>query len=125
MFTQAVNNGVPSKLGKWKIFNNAGDELTEVKAVHLDNPPQVSSGIKIIFEKIVVWPPYNILINFVFSRQISNGLKKKSQVLKAGFTCTAQKQTQPILGLIIFSGEKTTMLICSPVGWVASDSGFF
>jgi len=39
---RAVNNGVPSKLGKWKIFNNAGDELTEVKAVHLDNPPQTN-----------------------------------------------------------------------------------
>ena len=46
MFTQAVNNGVPSKLGKWEIFNNFGDELTEVKAAHLDDPPQVCSGIK-------------------------------------------------------------------------------
>ena len=46
MFTQAVNKGVPSKLGKWKIFNKDGEELTEVKPNHLDDPPQVSSGIK-------------------------------------------------------------------------------
>ena len=43
MITQAVNKGVPSKLGKWKVVNINGLELTEVKAVHLDNPPQVSS----------------------------------------------------------------------------------
>ena len=45
MITQAVNKGVPSKLGKWKVVNINGLELTEVKAVHLDNPPQVSSFI--------------------------------------------------------------------------------
>ena len=46
MFKQAVNKGVPSKLGKWKVFNINGLELTEVKAVHLDDPPQVCSHIK-------------------------------------------------------------------------------
>jgi len=39
---RAVNKGVPSKLGKWKVVNINGLELTEVKAVHLDNPPQTN-----------------------------------------------------------------------------------
>jgi len=39
---RAVNKGVPSKLGKWMIFNKDGEELTEVKPNHLDDPPQTN-----------------------------------------------------------------------------------
>ena len=94
MSTQAVSNGVPSTLGKWKIFNNSGDELTEVKAAHLDNPPRVSFGIFIAEFFLANATPTTtktISVNAVFFRLISNGLIRRSQTSRAGFTCLAPK----------------------------------
>ena len=43
MSSKATSNGIPSRIGEWKVFDSNGEELTELKAMR--GGMKVSSGL--------------------------------------------------------------------------------